>query len=246
MHGAADHPSTYYLSRHVFFCRAARNWIFLDVRNDRYFSIPSLEAESLAQVIDSKRTSRPSDPEARASGYGTHTGELVQELARRGVLCTDIRQARALEATVVAPAAFTICGDEESRHQAAATALAAVLAYATLASLQLRWLPLHRILQTVAERARRDPEHARQFDHAAAARLVATYNKARPLFPRKYLCIYDCLAMLGLFHAHRLYPTWVFGVTEDPFSAHCWLQHGSIVLNDNLDRVNTYTPIMTV
>ena len=38
----------------------------------------------------------------------------------------------------------------------------------------------------------------------------------------------------------------VFGVTGDPFSAHCWVQVDELVLNDTLGNANAYTPIRTV
>jgi Transglutaminase-like superfamily len=38
----------------------------------------------------------------------------------------------------------------------------------------------------------------------------------------------------------------VFGVNADPFEAHCWVQAGSVVLNDTLGRVSSFTPIMSV
>jgi hypothetical protein len=45
---------------------------------------------------------------------------------------------------------------------------------------------------------------------------------------------------------YRIFPTWVFGVQTRPFAAHCWLQHENIVLNDTVEHVTRYTPIMTV
>ena len=39
---------------------------------------------------------------------------------------------------------------------------------------------------------------------------------------------------------------WVFGVRTWPFSAHCWLQVGLTALDDDLERLAAYTPIMAV
>ena len=39
---------------------------------------------------------------------------------------------------------------------------------------------------------------------------------------------------------------WVFGVRTWPFSAHCWLQIGDAVLDDDPERVSRYTPIMVL
>jgi len=38
----------------------------------------------------------------------------------------------------------------------------------------------------------------------------------------------------------------VFGVKLNPFSAHCWVQAGDIVLNDAIDHVTIHTPILVV
>jgi hypothetical protein len=43
-----------------------------------------------------------------------------------------------------------------------------------------------------------------------------------------------------------VFPRWVFGVQSRPFAAHCWLQLGGVVLNDTVDHVKRYTPIMVV
>jgi hypothetical protein len=39
---------------------------------------------------------------------------------------------------------------------------------------------------------------------------------------------------------------WVFGVQFAPFAAHCWLQQGDVVFNDNVEHVRRFTPIMVV
>jgi len=76
--------------------------------------------------------------------------------------------------------------------------------------------------------------------------LVSTFHGLRPFFPRDYLCLFDSLALFIFLANHGVSPRWVFGVQSDPFAAHCWLQEGPLLLNDTLDRVTPYTPIMSV
>ena len=38
----------------------------------------------------------------------------------------------------------------------------------------------------------------------------------------------------------------VLGVSLHPFRAHCWVQHGETVLNDSVEEVLRYTPILVV
>jgi hypothetical protein len=41
-------------------------------------------------------------------------------------------------------------------------------------------------------------------------------------------------------------PELVLGIRLQPFSAHCWVQHGEFLINDTLDRVRTYAPVLVV
>lgn len=38
----------------------------------------------------------------------------------------------------------------------------------------------------------------------------------------------------------------VFGIIDRPFYAHCWVQRGQTVLNDKIERVRDFTPILVV
>jgi hypothetical protein len=52
--------------------------------------------------------------------------------------------------------------------------------------------------------------------------------------------------MLEFLASYRFLPQVVFGVIADPFQAHCWLQEGNVVLNDDLERVGKYKPILSM
>ena len=52
--------------------------------------------------------------------------------------------------------------------------------------------------------------------------------------------------MVHFLAAEGIQPDWVFGVKTEPFDAHCWVQHGDVVLNDAPDRVRQYSPILVV
>jgi len=54
------------------------------------------------------------------------------------------------------------------------------------------------------------------------------------------------LALVEFLARYRLYPDWVFGVQTQPFKAHCWLQYGSLVLNDKPTRLHELTPILSI
>lgn len=72
------------------------------------------------------------------------------------------------------------------------------------------------------------------FEHARLIR-----SAANRCVPRSLAIILRC-ASQGI-RAHA-----VIGVTADPFQAHCWAQHGAIVLGDTIDNVRRFTPLLVL
>ncbi len=87
--------------------------------------------------------------------------------------------------------------------------------------------------------------------HAAVSqdeivRQTALFARWLPWVPSQGACLYRASFLRRFLAASGLTADWVFGVTTWPFSAHCWLQAGDLLLDDDLDRVATYTPLMVV
>lgn len=78
------------------------------------------------------------------------------------------------------------------------------------------------------------------------AAVVAGFQRISPWLPRQGACLYRASVLLHALRYAGQDATWVFGVRTWPFSAHCWLQVGDAVLDDDPERVALYTPIMAV
>jgi hypothetical protein len=95
-------------------------------------------------------------------------------------------------------------------------------------------------------------QHARTsagFNAAAAATpaLIATaarFSRARSLLPVGHSCLLDSLALHTFLHGQRLRSEIVVGVQARPFKAHCWVEAGGLVLNDDPDALRRFTPIL--
>nr|WP_242069275.1 lasso peptide biosynthesis B2 protein [Paenibacillus dendritiformis] len=72
------------------------------------------------------------------------------------------------------------------------------------------------------------------------------FRLARRYVPIEPLCLLDSLALLKFLAKRGLHADLIFGVTSDPFSAHCWLQSGGLVLNDTVGNANSHTPMRVI
>ena len=84
-------------------------------------------------------------------------------------------------------------------------------------------------------------------DDAAVSRSIAfAYRRAGMLFPTIDRCLPRSLALASTLAQRGIESDLVLGVALGPFSAHCWVQKEGVVLNDSLEHVRNFTPILVV
>jgi hypothetical protein len=242
----------YALASHVFVCFQDEHVVFLDVRNDRYFALEAAQTRGLETLVDGWPVRRMDEPANNAGeGPSLHESGVIQVLTARGLL-TSARAGK--DATPV------YCDSpSEEIHQDVVVeaprigvlALFRFLKAAFAASLALRFLPFEHVIRQAQRRrlhARKLDESGRiVFDARNARHLVAIYTWLRPwVFSAKDACLFEALALGRFLASYGIHPRWVFGVQARPFAAHCWLQQDALVLNDSIDHVGQYTPIMVI
>jgi hypothetical protein len=72
------------------------------------------------------------------------------------------------------------------------------------------------------------------------------FHRWVPFAPVSGKCLLRAFMLRRVLHRHGHPHDWVFGVTLWPFKAHCWLQSGGLVLDDTVENVAAYRPIMVV
>jgi len=108
----------------------------------------------------------------------------------------------------------------------------------------LLWSYRFRRLETLMGRS---TSASQPLSEAVATRLTRralVFRRLLPWVPFQGQCLYRAALLRRFLGTDRDQVDWVFGVTTWPFAAHCWLQIGDLVINDRLDRVSRYTPIM--
>jgi hypothetical protein len=221
-------------------CRSRDHWIVLNATRDRYLCITHRD---LSQVGDRLHGWRDhSESGAPLASLDTEAEATIAALMASKVITTDQAQGKPFveiqydvrDSSIAPPA-------NQSPRLRPAAVIRIALACAK-ADLQLRTRAFSRLVDRIKERRdRRRP--AQPYDQSSISSLVHAFNVFRSFYPRPYLCLFDSLALLEFLSSYRIYPQLVIGVVPDPFEAHCWLQEGTVVLNDDLERISKYTSI---
>jgi hypothetical protein len=75
---------------------------------------------------------------------------------------------------------------------------------------------------------------------------IGAFEQARLLRTAADRCLSRSMALAACLAAHGDRTRIVLGVHSPPFAAHCWVQHGDSVLNDSVEEVLRYQPILVV
>lgn len=223
-----------FLPNNVYFCYRGDAVVFLDLERDDYTFVGAEGAAALRGL--SSLDSSLMTPAQRGA---------LNELLEGGLLTTDRDAGRAVAPTIAALATQPLLDDEAAASaRASAGHVYNFFLASTLAAARLRWGHLH---QTIARVQRRKASHAsRPLNIHRSRELVAIFRRLRSLFPRRYLCLYDSLALIEFLARYDIHPSWIFGVRLEPWSAHCWVQEAGYAFNEDIEEAAGYTPVMVI
>jgi hypothetical protein len=233
----------YFLSEHVFFCPVNRHYVLLDVAQDRYLCMERKALDSLLPWLHGGMA----EPDHRVEpdcAVPHEVAMIATELLAQGILTQNTHGAKLACATRLPTPATQLEGSLSRLF-----ALLRVHSFyraCRAADHALRTQSLRVTVEAIRSRKAAESSCGFAFDWQRAASRASAFHSLRLSFRRPYLCLFDSLALLEWMACDRLFPAWVFGVATDPFEAHCWLQHENVVLNDSVERVAHFTPIMVV
>jgi Transglutaminase-like superfamily len=231
----------YYLSSNVYGCVTESQVVILDLRRDKYLSLDGDASTLLRTKLDLLRSQQgllQTDPTAGL-------GEVLSRLAANGILSTVTPpRSTADDRRPLTPPTDAIVPQPPFREHVSAHHAARYVASVISARSALRMRTLHRIVLRERRKTIAQSSTDGVFDAVRAALLCSVYSRLRVIATGPKQCLFDSLALKLFLAKYGLFPEWIFGVHLHPFAAHCWLQHGDILVNDSLDFVRRFTPIM--
>ncbi len=236
----------YLLASHVYACVSGQHVVLMDLERDKYIAVvPAhrLAAWVCGWPVGSMQT--PDPPHHSDAG----TDALVTQMLAHGMLVSDPHLGKPAVPVSTARATRSLVEFELDTHPRTGAALLWRFGRSYLwAQLSLKLRPIQAIVESARDRkARRAERGPQEADPVRLGALVSAFTRLRPLFyTLRSACLLDSLTMVHFLGAEGIHPQWVFGVKTEPFDAHCWVQHGELVLNDAPDRVRQYSPILVV
>jgi Transglutaminase-like superfamily len=235
----------YFIGPQVFLCRSSRYVVILDVRRDRYCSVLREQFELLAPWLngwtDAYSPDRPDHPTDAAA-------EVARVLLSQGILTPDPTGAKPVRPITIPAPKSRVTLDRRPSHAVLFAKTAAFFLACRRADTALQRIRLETVVAHVASRRLPGgrPQLVTTASKARATYLTAVFDALRLFYPRPYLCTFDSLALLEFLASEGVHPRWIFAVRAEPFHAHCWVQCGETLLNDRIERVSRFTPIMAV
>lgn len=209
-------------------CHVDGHFIFLDILEDRYFHLsPGLEniySQYLAGSIDNESDLSPLlDRGILTRSRRPHHSRPIGEMAHP--------ESSALE---------LMFGTERFSMRP----LTEIASLALSTRLSLASWKLHKVLDSMhAHRSKYGRQIHTDTSMVALIEYARMFRHLRLYVPIEPRCLLDSIALVRFLARRNLYSNLVFGVTGDPFSAHCWVQSGPVVLNDTIGNVQAYQPI---
>ena len=236
----------YLLAPHVYPCVSGQHVILMDLERDKYVAV--MPAQRLAPWVRGWPVGEPPAADSPSNADG-NADALVSQLLAHGMLVTDPHLGKpAVPVSTTRPQRSLVEFDLDARPKTSAVQLWRFGGSCLQAQLSLKLRPIQSIVEAIrARKVRREGGAPSAADPVRLRSLVTSFARLRPLFyTLRSACLLDSLTLLHFLGAEGIHPDWVFGVKTEPFDAHCWVQHGEVLLNDIPDRVRQYSPILVV
>jgi hypothetical protein len=214
----------------ISFCAVGDRLIFLDVQHDRYFCL-SRPAEQSFQRL--------------AHGYDLSTEDHQRVDRLREVALLTGTDDDCLPQACAPPPPVSVSLIEDSPGQTSFYELTVAFSHLVRVRALLRMRSLEVVLGAIVRAKGAATPQTGSIDRrirkiaTAFRRLNLVASPLDQCLPRSLAVATRCLAV-------DIVPTVVIGVKLQPFGAHCWIQHGDLLINERIDGVRDFTPILVI
>jgi Transglutaminase-like superfamily len=237
---------TLFLHQDVYACQTTDGAVFMNLESGQYFGLDIQATDIITPFIEGWPTSGVRGQAVQS--IAPNTIELtIEALTTHNRLLTDSpKMGRSASfPNVLATSAIPLRGNIIPRPRVGGIHVLAFCRACIRALFDIKFRSMAYTVRRLQTRKARYCSTGR--DEADLVELVRIFRFLTPLvYTAKDRCLFDSLALIEFLAAFRWFPTWIIGVTTRPFKAHSWIQNEGLILNDRLETVELYSPILAV
>jgi hypothetical protein len=236
---------SYRPSPHIRYCHVDDGLVLLDLKTENYGTLPFAQSQIFLDAVR-----EPSLSEAAAQlidAPADNTSEL-KALIDAGLLVEVTDERLLSEAAPPIPTDSVLDSfDRMLGKSHELTHVPAFVCSVAEAALALKCLPFEQLVRRLMAKKETISNTSRDLQDDELLELLISFQRLRIWTYSSFnRCLFDSLAQF-LFLLRRNVPSsLVLGVQTKPFAAHAWVQRGHVVLNDTLEKVRRFTPILAI
>jgi hypothetical protein len=229
--GSRERTMTYSLGKMWSFCEVGQETILMDTARDRYLALPPAIKLSFRKL----RLGHPLE---------VMDQEPLQYLVKEGVIVPGNTGHPITPCALNSSPLYHFVPDDNSK--CSTLDLIRASAHLVLARYGISRFGFSEILATIvgdrAELRRMSLEQSAE----RARQIAAAFYKLNAFVTHHDQCLLRSVAMIRALTSVGVSAEMVFGVAARPFRAHCWVQYEAYILNDTLEGIQNYTPILVI
>ncbi len=217
------------LSDKIYGCVSNGRAALLDLETSTYFCLP----DDLDPPIQKLLAGKPID---------TNEENILQALVDEGVLIRTTSVRTFDKGGIELPKHYIPAEQEPAPFWAVGLAVS----YQIAAGMALTFCPLADVVEKHKARTRRLTTRPLEADLATLTKAATAFEASERLLPSNNKCLRRSLAMATYLADRNVAAKLVIAVKMRPFAAHAWTQVEDVVVNDHIDNVRPFTPILMV
>lgn len=237
----------YYLHGHVYACLSSGEIIFLDAKQDNYYTLPFDESRYL-RPLTRDRYLIVNDIATQNEQEDARKKVVIKHLLDSGLLSTqkpempDFQIPKYLKTHSDCSRAHF-----EVFHSVTPTAIFNFIRAFTMSVIYTKFFGLYYTLRSTARHRVKSKKREQTWSEEHLQSTMQIFRHIRTFFyTAKNQCYFDCSVLTRFLKYHGYDAKWVFGVKTDPFEAHCWVQVEGVVMSDWQLNIYRFTPILLV
>jgi Transglutaminase-like superfamily len=236
-----------FLSPDVYVCAVSDNAVFLDLKSQKYLALACSESPALLRSLTSAQShDRVLNPiDVRTD---PNLQETVEALLSRGIITRSPPHDATASRTdylSTAPSNSFVCSPPILRDALSPRAFVRLLGSFARVKLRMRLLGFRSVIRSLQAKRSSMSIPMSAIETERAKRLVRAFCRLRALvYTAHEQCLTDSLILCDFLRHYGLAAELVIAVHPMPFSAHAWVQIGDYVVDDSVETVRRFHPIL--